>query len=432
MGGKASLYMVLGFSLIFMVAGYNFSSMTRRAVNNEINYYSENKAHEIASSGANMASNAIFFDKTWTSGYSNLSFNGGLINVSVAQLSGQKVQITSIGSYDNAKDTMKILLQPSSFSKFAYYMNIFPGNTFFYTGDTISGPFHTQQTLSVKGSPVFNGKATAKNGLQIIKNDKGLPATNPVFNGGFESGVDIPLDYDFNTPKAAAQSGGKVFKNSTGGKIDVSMQFNADGTLTYKTSTNSGSTWSADSTKPLSTLAPNGVIFVDKGNIYVKGTVNGSYTVVADQSSGSGSGNVYLEDDIVYHNSLVYNTSTHCYDVQGNDMLGIVCSNNVVIRNNAANRSDIKINATLFSLKGGLRLEDENMPASGSIRLVGGLIEYQAGVTGKINGSGTLVNGYSEKIYFDQRFMDQAPPFYPTTGKLEVISWFETTWYSQG
>jgi hypothetical protein len=427
MGGKASLYMVLGFSLMFMVAGYNFSSLTRRAVNNEVNYYSENKAHEIASSGANMASNAVFFDKNWTSGYNNLSFNGGTINVNVAQLSGQKVQITSIGAYDNAKDTIMILLQPSSFSKFAYYMNIFPGNTFFYTGDTVSGPFHTQQTLSVKGRPVFNGKATAKNGLQLIKNN---PTTNPVFNGGFESGVDIPLDYDFNTPKAAAQSGGKVFKSSTGGKIDVSLQFNSDATITYKISTNGGSTWSADSTRALSTFAPNGVIFVDKGNIWLKGTVNGSYTIVADQSSGSGTGNVYLENDIVYHNSLVYNNQTHCYDVQGNDMLGIVCSNNLVIKNNAANQSDINIHATLFSMKGGLRLEDVNMPPSGSIRLVGGLIEYQAGVTGQIDGSGNLLHGYHEKIYFDQRYQDQAPPYFPTTGKLEVISWFETTWYS--
>src|SRR5512139_98260 len=124
MGGKASLYMVLGFSLIFMVAGYNFSSLTRRAVNNEVNYYSENKAHEIASSGANMASNAVFFDKNWATGYNGLSFNGGTINATVTHLSGDKVQITSIGTYDNAKDTIMILLQPSSFSKFAYFMNI--------------------------------------------------------------------------------------------------------------------------------------------------------------------------------------------------------------------------------------------------------------------------------------------------------------------
>ena len=428
MGGKASLYMVLGFSLIFMVAGYNFSSLTRRAVNNEVCYFEETKAHDIAVAGANLAANAAFFDKNWSGGYNNLTFNGGIINVSVLHLTGDKVQLTSVGSYQDSKDTIIILLQPSSFSKFAYYMNIFPGNTFFYTGDTISGPFHTQQTLSVKGFPVFNGKATAKNGLQIIKNDRGLPPTKPIFNGGFESGIDIPLVYDPNVAKTAAQTNGAVFRSPTGGKIDVSMQFNANATLTYKISLDGGTTWSADTTVNLNTFTPNGVIFVDKGNIYLKGTVNGSYTIVADQSSGTGTGNVYLEDDIKYHDPLVYNSTTHCYDVQGDDMLGIVCTNNIIIKDNAANRSDINIHATLFSLKGGLRLEDVNMPASGSIRLVGGLIEYQAGVTGKISG-GTLVNGYHEKIYFDQRFKDEAPPYYPTTGKLEVVSWFETTYY---
>ncbi|MCX6150998.1 MAG: hypothetical protein NTX22_10770 [Ignavibacteriales bacterium] len=425
MGGKASLYMVLGFSLIFMIVGYNFSSLTRRAVNNEFNYYNETMAHDITVSGANMASNQIFMDKTWDDGYSNLSFNGGTINVAVSSYAINKVKVFAIGTYGNASDTIQILLQPSSFAKFAYYMNIFPGNLFFYTGDTVSGPFHTQQKLSVKGRPVFYGKASAKNGLQLVNNN---PKTNPEFNGGFESGIDIPLVTDFNTTKTAAQAGGAVIKNNSGGKIDVKMTFNADGTMTFKKSTNSGSSWSADTTVNLATFAPNGVIFVDKGNAYIQGVVNGQYTVAVDQSSGSGSGNVYLEGDITYHNPLVYNPVTHLYDVQGNDMLGIVASNNVQIVDNAANRSNINIHASILSMKGGLGLTNNNMPASGSIKLVGGLIEYQSQITGTINGSGTLTNGYNEKIYFDQRFKDSAPPYFPTTGKLEVIAWYESTW----
>jgi hypothetical protein len=428
MGGKASLYMVLGFSLIFMVAGYNFSSLTRRAVGNEVDYFAETKSHDIAVSGANMAANAIFFDKNWTSGYNNLAFNGGTINVNISHPGGDKVQLVSIGAYQNAKDTVIIILQPSSFSKFAYYMNLFPGNHPFYTGDTVSGPYHTQQTLSVKGRPVFNGKATSKNGIQLVKDN---PKTAPVFNGGFESGVDVPLVYDPNVPKVAAQTGGAVFQAPSGGKIDVKMQFNADGTMTFKTSFNGGGSWSADTTVNLSTFAPNGVIFVDKGNIWLQGTVNGRYTIVADQSSGMGTGNVYLENDIVYHNSLIYNNETKCYDVQGTDMLGIIAANNVIIMNNSANQNDINIHASIFCQKGGLQLQDAGMPPSGSLRIVGGVIEYQALPLSYYDNHNNLTNGYHQKIFYDYRLMDIDPPYFPPTGLLEVVSWFETTYYNQ-
>jgi hypothetical protein len=431
MGGKASLYLVLGFSLIFMVAGYNFSSLTNRAIDNEVNYYLENKSHDIAVSGANLGASAVFFDKSWTTGYSNLSFNGGTINVTVQQLSGDVVKLLSIGTFHNASDSVIILLRPSSFSKFGYYMNIFPSSMFFYTGDTLSGPFHTQQTLYTRGRPVFNGKASAKNGW--VNNDTHSPKWNPTFIGGLETGIDIPLPTDFNTIKNNAQANGKILTPPTGKELDVRLRFNSNGTVTFNTKYTSSSTWSADSTRTLSTWAPNGVIYVAKGNLYVKGTVNGRYTIVADQKdlsggSGSSSGKVYLEDDIVYHDPVTYDASTHSWTVNGNDMLGIVSTKNIEIVDNAANRNNIVIHSALFSMQGGLHIANESMPVSGYIRLVGGLTEYQAQVTGKVSGS-TLVNGYNERISFDQRFRDTAPPFYPTTGKLEVISWYESTWY---
>jgi hypothetical protein len=315
-------------------------------------------------------------------------------------------------------------------------MNIFPSSLFFYTGDTLSGPFHTQQTLYTRGIPVFNGKASAKNGW--VNNDTHRPKWNPVFIGGLETGIDIPLPSDVGATKAAAYAGGKVFTPAPTKQIDVRLTFNSNGTVTFNTrnTTNppSGS-WSADSTRQLSTWAPNGVIYVDKGNLYVHGTVNGQYTIVADQNGGSNSGYVYLQDDIVYHNPVVYNATEHIWEVQGNDMLGIVSTHNdannpsTIIEDNTANRNNIILMATLFSLKSGLGLQNTSMPVSGYIRLIGGLVENQAQVTGRIDGSGHLVNGYNERISFDQRFRNMAPPYYPTTGKLEVVSWYETTWY---
>ena len=63
MGGKASIMMILGFNLIFMVAGYNYSRMTMGAIDNEIEYIDQSIAHNIAVSGANMAANRIFLNQ---------------------------------------------------------------------------------------------------------------------------------------------------------------------------------------------------------------------------------------------------------------------------------------------------------------------------------------------------------------------------------
>jgi hypothetical protein len=437
MGGKASIFMVLGFSLIFMVAGYNFSSLTNRAVDNEANYFSETKAHDIAVTGANIASNKVWVDKTWTGQYNDVSINNGLLNIKVSQISYNDVQIISVGTYKGssvekvANDTIKVLMRPMSYAQFGYYMNNFPGNLFFYTGDVIYGTFHTQGRLRVKGSPKFWGRATAKKGIDELSNN---PTTNPIFNGGYESGVDIPLEWDPDIAKTAAQSNGCVFSSGNGKPIDVRLVFNADATVTFSTKIGNGS-WSSDSTIALSTLTPNGVIFIDKGNVYMKGTINGRYTVAVDQSSGNGTGNVFLEGDLVYHDPVqqVDPNDPHDYPgnykVLGDDMLGIVCSNNIEIVNNAENQDNININAAIFSYKGGLEIEDKGMPASGYINLVGSLTEFTSLVTGVVSGS-TIVHGYNERIYFDQRFRTSAPPYYPLTGKLIPVTWYESTWFA--
>lgn len=413
MGGKASLYMVLGFSLIFMIAGYNYGLLTGNAVDNNVNYYSETVAHNIAVSGANIAANQIFINKDWNAGYSKVPFANGTLDVSVEKVGANNLQITSTGTYQKISKKVQILLQPSSFAKYAYYTNIFPGDNSLNTGDTITGPFHTQGKLNVLGSPVFQGKASAKNGLKLVDNN-----TTPKFYGGFESGVDIPINWDVSASKAAAIAGGHVFNSGGSGKMDVRITYNSNATVTYSYSTNGGGSWSPDSTKALSTFAPNGVIYVEKGNVYLKGTVVGNNTIFVDQSSGNGTGNVYVEDDVKYKTNPLTNPNS-------TDMLGIICSNNILISDNAANRNNVEIDASILCYKGGLGTDNVNMPNSGTLKVVGGIIEYQAQTTSKVNGSGKVSNGYYERIIFDERLMLSSPQYFPATDKYEIISWLE-------
>ena len=167
MSGKATIFVIAGFSLLFLIIAKNFGDVSNRAVDNFIEYHKETVSHSIAVSGANLAANEIFLDPTWDDGFSNRPFQGGDLDVSVQILDPyQNIrQVTAQGSYDGHTSTVRVKLAPSKFSKFAYY-SVSEGGTIWWTGsDTVWGPFHTQDYMRVYRHPVYYGKATTKKKL---------------------------------------------------------------------------------------------------------------------------------------------------------------------------------------------------------------------------------------------------------------------------
>ncbi len=431
MGGKAILLVVLGFSMIFSVVNFNSSNITTRAVDNLSEYYSRTNLHNIAASGANMAANKVFKDPTWTGSYDDLAYQGGTVDISVTNFNVDKKLIKSTarftGIFDGEvkEDTalVKIVLQPSSFSKFGYYTNKWPSNGYLVTGDTIDGPFHTQGKLNTLGSPVFVGKVTTKEGINSVGNKWGFGDPTPEFLGGYESPVDVPFTLDPSKLETAANFNGRIFEDQNGSDaLDVRLVFNDDQTVTYSTRKTGTSTWSTPVVADLDTLAPNGVIWNKKGNLYLSGTINGKYTV-GTAKDGNSQGFVYLEDDIVYREDpLQFSGGTTTTNPDCEDMLGIVAEKQVVVLDNAANRNDINIHATLFNYDGGITVENISpyLPDMGIMRIHGGLIENEAQTTGYTNGA-----GYNQVIKFDRRFQTSPPPYFPATEIYEVVSWFE-------
>lgn len=434
MGGKAILFVILGYSIIFSVLIFNSTTTTTRAVDNLSEYYSKTHLQNIATSGANMAANKIFMDPSWSGGYTNLPLDGGKLDISVSTFAVDKIKIISKATYEGIFDgefkedtaIVKIILQPSSFSKFGYYTNYWPGWGYLVTGDTIDGPFHTQGRLNTLGSPVFTGKSTTKDGTYSIGNVWGFGPADPQFLGGYESPVDIPFTLNTSKLDDAADFDGRLFKDTSGDPLDVRLKFIDDGSATGKvewsTKKTSSSTWSAPVLANLDTLAPNGVLWNEKGNLYLSGTVNGKYTV-GTAKDGSNQGYVYLEDDIVYRNDPlnmsggVTSTNPLC-----KDMLGIVAEKQVIVKNNTANQHDINIHASVFNFDGGITVEGltSGSPDMGIMRIHGGLIENSAQVTGYTNGA-----GYNQVIKFDKRFNTETPPYFPATEQYEIVSWFE-------
>lgn len=431
MGGKATILLVLGFSMIFMVVGYNFNNLTNRSVDNSINYFSKTTSYNIAGGGANMALNQIFLDPTWRTGYNNLGIGDGKVTVTVTD-TGDELVVTSVGTYDGESSTVIVKLAGSSYAKYAWYAGNMSSKVF-VTGDTVWGPLHTQSKLNIGGNPVFWGKVTALKGINPSEKNLAKSGYFPKFYGGYESGVDMPIpnNYQFTDQKAAAldgvASGGSSYFTGT----DVWLTFNADGTVTYRTGTGSdSSTYSAPITESLSTFAPNKIIYVGFGNIYTSGTLKGKITIAAGESSGTGHGNVYLVDDLVYTQPpMVWDAAEGNYVVNENstDMLGILASNNVRIANSTENvaNKDINLHAAIFAAQGGFEMEDKTIPESGTLKLMGSAVAAKEEEIAIANSSGIIEHGYRRHVVYDERMLNAVPPLFPSTDKFEIVSWYE-------
>jgi len=408
MSGKATIFVIAGFSLLFLVIAKNFGDVSNRAVDNFIDYHKETVSHSIAVSGANLAANEIFLDPTWDDGFSNRPFQDGELDVSVQIIDPyQNIrQVTARGTFDGHTSIVKVKLAPSKFSKFAYY-SVSEGGTIWWTGsDTVWGPFHTQDYMRVYRHPVYYGKATTKKKLIYYTSQS---MDKPYFFGGYEQGVDLPLPTDaVDLMEPIADDNGLKFH----GQDTVYLTFDSD-TLKYRYSFSS-----PDTTIYLPGAAPNGLIFAKDCIVRMKGTVKGQYTIGCSSSGDPNKGTVYLDDDIVFEKDpRIYPTSS--------DLLGICAENSVYMTDNPPNHSDINIHASIYCEKGGFGAQNyDTRPISGNINLLGGIIQHTRRAVGTF-GSGGIKSGYAKRYRYDDRLMIASPPFFPGTGGFEIVSWYE-------
>lgn len=424
MSGKAILFLVMSFSVIFLIMGRNLGDVSTRSVQNSVGYYTNTLAHEIAVSGANLAAAKISANALWDSGFVETDFNGGTFETTVEHDADRRI-VTTIGKYDTSESRVEIIIAPSTFSKYAYYSGD-EGNGIIYwmTKDTVWGPFHTQDYLYVSGRPCFYGPVSTKLGVK-----KQLKSDKPQFLGGFEVGdLQMPADGVSRLKENALNFGGKVFDLKSTSTIQYNkfyLTFQND-SVTYKiewTDNSSGTAVNKVTTQTVlsSSLAPNGIIYIDgtkdqAGNIpldvRLKGTVKGQYTV------GS-SGSFYLDDDIKYYSDPQNGPSS--------DVLGIVAKKDVFITDNEANKHSIDIQASIYAETGGFGAENyATRPVSGTINLYGGIIQYIRKPIGKFDsGTQQVTHGYSKRYRYDERFLAISPPYFPGTGKFEILSWYE-------
>lgn len=421
--GRLTLMAVLALSIAMSVMAPSTARFANEAYENYIRYFSKSTAHNIATSGANIGANQVFEDPTWRTGYSNIAFDGGWFTVKAANMplpDSARIKITSTSKYvlgtsltDTLRDTVICILEPSAFSKYAVYLKSM-GSASWATGDTVWGPCHINGTLSYSGNPVFWGKTTALSG----KSGSG----SPKFYGGFQSGVNVPLPLDLSKTTAAATAAGKTFTAPSGsGQFEMRFTFNNDSTFNYSDWRGTTKVDTFSNVK-ISTLSTNGVIWVKDGDVKVKGTYKGQYTIVCTGTSPNGVANI---------NGNIL-AATDPSKGSSSDLFGLVVDNNITIplppgysNGSPAPQHDFTIQAALFCRTGQFSATlESHMGVQGAVTVYGSLTSASIGAFSVFSGS-TMQYGYQNHFLFDDRFYDSAPPFYPNSGTYQTISWRE-------
>jgi hypothetical protein len=66
------------------------------------------------------------------------------------------------------------------------------------------------------------------------------------------------------------------------------------------------------------------------------------------------------------------------------------------------------------------------IPAMGDLKVFGGIIQNYRGPVGTFSGTtGAKLSGYSKAYQYDTRLRNTSPPYFPTTGRYELVSWDE-------
>jgi hypothetical protein len=439
MGGRASIILILGFSVLMVYAILNLSNAGTRAVDNMSSYTSMTASHNLALAGANVGLARLYRDTTWgTSGASTISqsFSGFPFNGSfsaTASLVPQGKMLRSVSAFPSGgttyRDTVEVILgfsSNNSFSLFAWMTNLENG-VFWITGDSVWGRVHSNDNLTVSGSPVFMQKVTTSKGFippvgksQVIGGktytNKAIFINPPQPETGVAR-IDFPTDMS-GIAAAASSPNGRMYNTDIWVTLDGKSSAAGDG-VAYIRTTQLGPI--IDSVN-LNDPNFNGMI-MGKGVVNVSGTLDGRLTLASYSTPGALTNNVVIQGDLLYEHDPRLGTST--------DMLGLVANNNVIVADDIIGPANRTIQGSIFARTGSFTAQNySTRPVNGELRVLGSIVQNSRGAVGTFSGTATLLSGFYKRYRYDDRLSDPnvRPPFYPGfIRKTYAISqWWES------
>ena len=373
--------------------------------------------------------------------------------------------------------SFSINLDRPSFAQYALFRNLTTSTSgrqlYFAGGEKFNGPVHTNGMPGFSGSPIFNGPFTSS--WASYATSSRINSANPIFNGGSQWGVPtvaLPTN-NYSQQRAAfggnpnnitspnnndiraglgLGGGGAVptgvyvanngTTNITGGiyvqgSLDsLKLTRGGNGEQIYRFAQGgSGYTLTVDYVNNQTTL--NGTTYSGRlnGALYVGGSVNWfggtsrtTATVAAQtQLTLATTGDVLIKNDIIYEGAFFKDSggviltdptvagAIPDIDPNATVTLGIFSSGgNVKLGTGAPD--NINLHATIMAsgTNQGFGSQDLSNP-HGTVKLLGGIIEYQSQTVGSLDANGNLAGGYSRRYFYDNRYATGfAPPFFPT------------------
>ena len=346
------------------------------------------------------------------------------------------------------KRTIIVTFTKRSFTEFVYFSDNDPSTIVWYSRDICYGPYHTNTSLYVQGSPTFYGKVSYVLRLE----DEGQ---TPNYKKGTErvGKRDFPTDnselYNYADADGIIYNGRTSIFLKPNGKMDVwnlnqtpNLKLNVDipnDNVIYVTGTTD-----TDSSNKFNR---------DKGNVFISGILSGRLTVacandifITDYNPTLNTfSNVTETNGITYANTTFSNPDANgdsfIQPVNATHMLGLVANKNVCILtrgwfNDSVGNSaysakgDITVCAAIFAIHGKFGNSyqiasepDTSFPDPGGILSVyGSIIQEERGAVGKTSGI-----GYSKRYIHDSRMLYDQPPYFllPENTGWEINEWYE-------
>lgn len=428
--GRGMLILVAGFIVVIGIVQLNIDKKQQAIPERNVEYFMEAELHNIANSLSDYAVTEIENDQNWEQGYNPSSFLGADGSVEVFTYddytSGNSnipsdhgitnwneftILIVSEVQKNDYQSSTQVIMTKDSFSKYTYFTDEEPSNIYFYDGDVMEGPVHTNGTMKIAGSPTFKGNVTSPNqweGHSSYSNDPNFEADT---NFSAQT-IDLPLGSNIDNLKSAAQTGGLRFNNHI--RAHFRTQVSGSDTLGLVDIAQwNGSYWDNETTYDLSTI--NGVISAT-GQVHTKGELKGQVTLHSEEL-------VEIDGDLTYHKNPLTDPSS-------NDLMGIVSEKNVRVDENAhedVGTQDVNIHASIMAIDQSFYVEDYSdyyEGYRGTINLLGGIQQKVRGPVGTFNSSGPA-SGFDKAYSYDQRLLKAIPPAYPRESFFTKVSWKE-------
>lgn len=365
-----------------------------------------------------------------------------------------KKEVTSTGwsiHKPDIKKTVSAIFKKRTFTEYVYFTDIEPKDNIIWwtTGEHCYGQLRTNSDLYIEGRPIFYDT------VYYAGNYEKRAGANPDFRKGVIHDDPIHFPTSNTTLLDTAKVDGLYFKGRT------SIYMKEDGTLIIW---NPGLDEDNEEPPKSYDLPKNGVIYVDNdnsesadsnnifdksiGNVFISGNLKGRLTVAA-------ANNIYITDfdptikkfsqsrskgqtNGVTYKSTKFNKKEDGFTAIGNDMLGLIANNDVVILTKGwfddtwgqVAWGDIYVHAAVMAIGGSFRNSNYmEYPISDGANLIlrGALIQKKRGAVGNRSYVGWFPKetGYKKDYAHDSRMMSEQPPYFlePENSGWEISAW---------